>query len=89
MSAGSFDWDSTRGVALSVPHVISCFIPVGPSSDGVGDGIEGTNECKSSVNDFGRSAKFPSVHSIAVRERDLNSYIVYLELLRLSCYVWD
>ena len=56
MSGGSSDCESTRGVAFKVPHVISCFIAAGPSSDGVGDGIEGTNECTSFVGDFGRSA---------------------------------
>ncbi len=54
-SAGSSDCDRTRGVALSVPHVMSCFTAAGPSSEGVGDGIEGTSELTSLVGDLGRS----------------------------------
>ena len=54
-SAGSSDPDSTRGVALSVPHVMSCFTAAGPSSDGVGDGSEGTNALLFVVGDLGRS----------------------------------
>lgn len=54
-SAGSSDWDRIRGVAFSVPHVMSCFIAVGPSSDGVGEGTEGTSEKLSPVGDLGRS----------------------------------
>ena len=58
-SAGSSDSDSIRGVAFSVPHVMSCFIAVGPSSDGVGEGTEGTSEKLSPVGDFGRSEWLP------------------------------
>lgn len=57
MSAGSSDCDKTRGVALSVPHVMSCFTAAGPSSDGVGDGIEGTREWISLVGDLGWSMR--------------------------------
>lgn len=44
-----------RGVALSVPHVINCLTAAGPSSDGVGEGIEGTSGKVLIVGDFGRS----------------------------------
>lgn len=43
MSAGSSE-EIIRGVALSVPQVMSCFTAAGPSSDGVGDGIVGNSE---------------------------------------------
>ena len=54
-SAGSSDCDNTRGVAFRVPHVISSFTAAGPSSEGVGEGTEGTREKLSDVGDFGRS----------------------------------
>ena len=54
-SAGSSDWEIIRGVAFSVPHVISCFTADGPSSDGVGEGRLGTREKLFIVGDFGRS----------------------------------
>ena len=41
-SAGSSGCDRTRGVPASVPQVISCLTAAGPSSEGVGDGREGT-----------------------------------------------
>jgi hypothetical protein len=41
-SAGSSDCDRMRGVPARVPQVISCLTAAGPSSDGVGDGSEGT-----------------------------------------------
>jgi len=41
-SAGSSDCDRMRGVPASVPQVINCLTAAGPSSDGVGDGSEGT-----------------------------------------------
>ena len=44
-----------RGVAVSVPHVMSCFIAIGPNSDGVGEGTAGTSEKLSPVGDLGRS----------------------------------
>jgi len=53
-SAGSSDWERMRGVARRVPKVISCLTAAGPSSEGVGDGIEGTSEKPLSVGDFGR-----------------------------------
>lgn len=55
MSAGSSDCDRMRGVALSVPHVMSCFTAAGPSSEGVGEGMEATSEWVSFVGDLGRS----------------------------------
>lgn len=54
-SIGSSDWDKTRGVPVSVPQVTSCLTACGPSSEGVGDGIEGTSEKLPVVGDFGRS----------------------------------
>jgi hypothetical protein len=54
-SAGSSDSESIRGVAFSVPHVISCLTATGPSSEGVGEGIDGTREKSESVGDLGRS----------------------------------
>lgn len=45
-----------RGVAFSVPHVISCLTACGPNSDGVGEGIEGTSAKSSCPGDFGRSS---------------------------------
>ena len=41
-SAGSSDCDRIRGVPARVPQVISCLTAAGPSSEGVGDGREGT-----------------------------------------------
>lgn len=55
VAGSSSDCDRIRGVALSVPHVISCFTAAGPSSDGVGEGIAGTNEKLLIVGDLGRS----------------------------------
>lgn len=52
-SAGSSDCDMIRGVALSVPHVISCLTAAGPSSAAVGEGRSGTRE--KPVGDLGRS----------------------------------
>lgn len=54
-SAGSSDCDRIRGVASSVPHVISCFTAAGPSWEGVGEGSEGTNASVLVVGDLGRS----------------------------------
>ena len=54
-SAGSSDCDNTRGVAFSVPHVISCLTAAGPSSEGVGEGIDGTREKLLVIGDLGRS----------------------------------
>ena len=54
-SAGSSDCDSIRGVAFRVPHVISCLTATGPSSEGVGEGIDGTREKSEDVGDLGRS----------------------------------
>lgn len=56
-SAGSSDCERTRGVALSVPQVISCLTAAGPNCDGVGVGIEGTREFTFPVGDLGRSAE--------------------------------
>ena len=53
-STGSSDWERIRGVALSVPHVISCLTASGPNSEGVGEGILGTSE---NLVDFGRSVE--------------------------------
>lgn len=55
VSAGSSDCDNMRGVAFSVPQVISCLTAAGPSSEGVGEGIDGTREKLSVVGDLGRS----------------------------------
>lgn len=44
-----------RGVALRVPHVMSCFTAAGPSSDAVGEGMFGTREKLLEVGDLGRS----------------------------------
>jgi len=41
-SAGSSE-EMIRGVAFSVPQVMSCFTASGPSSSGVGEGIVGTS----------------------------------------------
>jgi len=41
-STGSSE-EIIRGVASSVPQVMSCLTAVGPSSSGVGEGIAGTN----------------------------------------------
>jgi hypothetical protein len=41
-SAGSSDCERMRGVPARVPQVISWLTAAGPSSDGVGDGSEGT-----------------------------------------------
>lgn len=54
---GSPDCDRMRGVALSVPQVMSCLIAVGPSSEGVGEGRSGTNEKLLIVGDLGRSIR--------------------------------
>lgn len=43
-SAGSSDCDRTRGVAFSVPHVMSCLTAAGPSCEGVGEGTAGTSD---------------------------------------------
>lgn len=43
-SAGLSDCDRIRGVPARVPQVINCLTAAGPSSDGVGDGSEGTYE---------------------------------------------
>jgi hypothetical protein len=52
MGTGSSD-DMTRGVASSVPQVISWFTAFGPSSAGVGEGIFGTKEKLLAVGDLG------------------------------------
>jgi hypothetical protein len=52
-STVSSDLDMMRGVALSVPQVISCFTAAGPSSAAVGEGRSGTSE--KLVGDLGRS----------------------------------
>ena len=56
-STASSDCERIRGVALSVPHVISCLTASGPSSEGVGEGIVGTSEKLSIAGVFGRSVK--------------------------------
>lgn len=52
---GSSERDSIRGVALSVPHVMSCLTAAGPSWSGVGDGRLGISEELSVVGDRGLS----------------------------------
>lgn len=47
--------DMIRGVAFSVPHVMSCCTAEGPSSDGVGEGTLGTKEKLLFVGERGRS----------------------------------
>jgi hypothetical protein len=47
-----------RGVAFRVPHVISCFMAAGPSSEGVGEGIVGTKEKSLIVGDRGWSVQW-------------------------------
>lgn len=54
-SAGSSDCERMRGVPARVPQVISCLTAAGPSSDGVGDGSEGTYEKLLIPGDFGLS----------------------------------
>ena len=53
-SAGSSE-EMIRGVALSVPHVMSCLTAAGPSSEGVGEGTEGRREKPLPVGERGRS----------------------------------
>ena len=50
-----------RGVALSVPHVISCFTAVGPSSEGEGEGIAGKSENPLFVGERGRSREYINI----------------------------
>lgn len=47
--------ESTRGVPVSVPQVISCLTASGPNSEGVGEGMLGTREKLLIVGDLGRS----------------------------------
>ena len=54
MSASS-GFDMMRGVAPSVPQVISCLTAAGPSSAGVGDGTLGTSLKPPLDGDVGRS----------------------------------
>lgn len=46
-----------RGVAFSVPHVMSCLIALGPISEGDGEGTEGMSAFVLVVGDLGRSGK--------------------------------
>ena len=71
-SAGSSDWDRTRGVAFSVPQVINCFTAAGPSSDGVGDGTEGTRDSNSFAEDFGRSGAMQQCRSPVSRSEQIS-----------------
>jgi len=66
-SAGSSDCERTRGVALSVPHVISCLTASGPNCDGVGEGIDGTRESTFPVGDLGRYGVPAMAASIRLR----------------------
>ena len=54
-SAGSSDCERMRGVPARVPQVMSCLTAAGPSSDGVGDGREGTYEKLFTPGDLGLS----------------------------------
>ena len=54
-SAGSSS-EMIRGVALSVPQVMSCLTAAGPSSEGVGEGSVGRREKPLAVGERGRSA---------------------------------
>lgn len=54
-SAGSSDCERMRGVPARVPQVMSCLTAAGPSSDGVGDGREGTYEKSLTPGDLGLS----------------------------------
>jgi len=54
-SAGSSDCERMRGVPARVPQVMSCLTAAGPSSDGVGDGREGTYEKLLTPGDLGLS----------------------------------
>lgn len=56
-SAGSSDCERMRGVAFSVPHVMSCFTALGPISEGDGEGTEGMSAFVLVVGDLGRSGK--------------------------------
>ena len=55
LSAGSSEVLKMRGVAFRVPQVMSCLTAAGPSSEGVGEGIEGRSENPFLVGDFGWS----------------------------------
>jgi len=55
-SAGSSE-EIIRGVASSVPQVMSCLTAAGPSSSGVGEGIAGTNPNPFSLGELGLSVK--------------------------------
>jgi hypothetical protein len=57
-----------RGVALSVPHVMSCLTAVGPNSEGVGEGKFGTKEKLFIVGDLGRSGRAYQLNEV-VRTR--------------------
>ena len=52
---------------------MSCLTAAGPNSDGVGDGTEGTSECRSFVGDLGRSVdsnrQLPAQHTKTTRGR--------------------
>ena len=54
-SAGSSE-KIIRGVASSVPQVMSCLTAAGPSSSGVGEGIAGTNPNPLFLGELGLSA---------------------------------
>ena len=89
-SAGSSDWDKTRGVALRVPHVISCFTAAGPSSDGVGDGTEGTKEWTSSGVDLGRSRILKCISDSGRKRRTplLTGRSGYCCVYTTACRAW-
>ena len=55
VSAGSSLCERMRGVPISVPTVMSCFMASGPSSEGVGEGKAGTYEKWLMPGDLGRS----------------------------------
>lgn len=56
-SSISSDEERILGVAVRVPHVMSCLTAAGPSWEGVGDGTAGTSEKLLIVGDFGRSVE--------------------------------
>lgn len=83
-SAGSSDCERIRGVALSVPHVISCLTASGPSSEGVGEGIVGTSEKLLIVGDFGRSVE--EISDMKHHCKGRVSHMVFQQLLHRYDY---
>jgi hypothetical protein len=86
-SVGSSE-EIIRGVASSVPQVMSCLTAAGPSSSGVGEGIAGTNPNPLFLGELGLSVRMNILSENEKKKRGGTrvTYMVLRQLRHRSCF---